>query len=181
MVLLAGVGATQGNVLKEEDFRAEWDEGREDGGGEDRGGDVRADILSAALPHVPRHGWSEAALRQGALEVGMTSVPEELFPHGAGDLIQHFEQSCQQDLVQYLHDITTQEDNKMYNIYHSSSSQFPPPPPLFLSTLPLSFLFLFLLFLPPLSRFLPLLSLSSPSLFLSSLSLSLATYGVCRV
>ena len=46
-------------------------------------------ILSAALAHVPRHGFSATALQQGAKDAGYLDVSVQLFPRGVFDLINY--------------------------------------------------------------------------------------------
>jgi ubiquinone biosynthesis protein COQ9 len=46
-------------------------------------------ILSAALRHVPAHGFSETSLRLGAREAGYLDVTTNLFPRGAFDLVNY--------------------------------------------------------------------------------------------
>ena len=44
-------------------------------------------ILSAALAHVPRHGFSHAALTLGARDAGFLDVSVQLLPRGEFDLV----------------------------------------------------------------------------------------------
>ncbi|EKG18105.1 Ubiquinone biosynthesis protein COQ9 [Macrophomina phaseolina MS6] len=46
-------------------------------------------ILSAALPHVPEHGFTNAALQLGARDAGYLDASTNLFPRGPFDLIQY--------------------------------------------------------------------------------------------
>ncbi|KAI9723632.1 MAG: hypothetical protein M1812_000932 [Candelaria pacifica] len=46
-------------------------------------------ILSASLTHVPSHGFSTAALTEGAKDAGYLAVSTNLFPRGAFDLINY--------------------------------------------------------------------------------------------
>lgn len=53
--------------------------------------DVRDRLVLAALDHVPFDGWSMAALRRGAEDVGLDyDAPERLFPGGVTDAVDHF-------------------------------------------------------------------------------------------
>ena len=52
---------------------------------------LRDDLLRAALPHVPFDGWTAAALRRGAENIGIAKdVAVEAFPGGAADMVEHF-------------------------------------------------------------------------------------------
>ena len=52
---------------------------------------LRDDLLRAALPHVPFDGWTAAALRRGAEDIGIAKdVAVEAFPGGAADMVEHF-------------------------------------------------------------------------------------------
>src|ERR1700759_2356804 len=44
-------------------------------------------ILSAALSHVPEHGFTQKALQLGARDSGFMSISANLFPRGVFDLI----------------------------------------------------------------------------------------------
>lgn len=46
-------------------------------------------ILSASLTHVPRHGFTFAALVQGARDAGYLDVSTNLFPQGPFDLVRY--------------------------------------------------------------------------------------------
>lgn len=52
---------------------------------------LRDELLGAVLPHVPFDGWSHAALRRGAQDLGHSMhEARQAFPHGAGDMVEHF-------------------------------------------------------------------------------------------
>ena len=52
---------------------------------------LRDDLLRAALPHVPFDGWTAAALRRGAEDIGIAKdVAVDAFPGGAADMVEHF-------------------------------------------------------------------------------------------
>jgi ubiquinone biosynthesis protein COQ9 len=51
---------------------------------------AEAAILSAALHHVPRHGFTATALSLGAKDAGYLDVSVQLFPKGAFDLIHYY-------------------------------------------------------------------------------------------
>ncbi|ORY79499.1 COQ9-domain-containing protein [Protomyces lactucae-debilis] len=48
-------------------------------------------ILQAAMKHVPEHGFSLAAISQGALDTGHLDITRNLFPAGAYDLVRYFQ------------------------------------------------------------------------------------------
>lgn len=50
---------------------------------------VQDKILSSALGHVPRHGFTDSALTLGAQDAGYLEVSVQLFPRGAYDLINY--------------------------------------------------------------------------------------------
>ncbi|KAJ3288108.1 Ubiquinone biosynthesis protein coq9, mitochondrial [Borealophlyctis nickersoniae] len=47
-------------------------------------------ILDAALSQVPTHGWTTAALGEGAVSLGYPSITHGLFPRGGVELVEHF-------------------------------------------------------------------------------------------
>jgi hypothetical protein len=51
---------------------------------------VEATILSAALHHVPRHGFTSTALTLGAKDAGYPDVSVQLFPKGPFNLIEYY-------------------------------------------------------------------------------------------
>lgn len=52
--------------------------------------DVQQRMLSAALRHVPTHGFSAKALSEGARDSGYLEVSVQLFPRGVFDLINFY-------------------------------------------------------------------------------------------
>ena len=52
--------------------------------------DTEDTILSAALSHVPTHGFTTAALSHGARDVGYLEVSTNLFPKGPFDLVNYY-------------------------------------------------------------------------------------------
>ena len=52
--------------------------------------DIQQKILSAALRHVPTHGFSSKALSEGAKDSGYLEVSVQLFPRGLFDLINFY-------------------------------------------------------------------------------------------
>jgi ubiquinone biosynthesis protein COQ9 len=59
-------------------------------------------VLEAALGHVPALGWTPAALEEGARDMGLTHVVEDMFPRGGGELVDYFDTVCNSDLVEFL-------------------------------------------------------------------------------
>lgn len=51
--------------------------------------DAQENILSAAMSHVPTHGFSLKALAAGAKESGYLEISIQLFPRGVFDLIKY--------------------------------------------------------------------------------------------
>ena len=64
--------------------------------------EMRKNILSAALEHVPELGWSSEAIEAGAQSVGLSAMAEGMFSRGAGDLVLHFTEDCNVRLADYL-------------------------------------------------------------------------------
>jgi ubiquinone biosynthesis protein COQ9 len=54
------------------------------------GQSAQSAILSAALHHVPSHGFTQAALSRGANDAGYLDASLTLFPRGAFDLVNHY-------------------------------------------------------------------------------------------
>lgn len=67
-------------------------------------------ILSHALKLVPQYGWSLQAIQGGAKAAGLPGVAHGLFPGGGADLIEYFEDECNQELNEYLREMSTNED-----------------------------------------------------------------------
>ncbi|KAF8061102.1 coq9 [Scenedesmus sp. PABB004] len=57
--------------------------------GDSDAADVRAALLEAALPHVQREGWTAAALRAGARDLGLSPAAAGVLPRGPADLVLH--------------------------------------------------------------------------------------------
>mmetsp|Transcript_30491 Transcript_30491/g.75770 ORF Transcript_30491/g.75770 Transcript_30491/m.75770 type:complete len:368 (-) Transcript_30491:2377-3480(-) len=51
-------------------------------------------ILSAAMKHVAAHGWSDAALRAAATDLGYSAALLGQLPRGTGQLVEHFVEDC---------------------------------------------------------------------------------------
>ena len=73
--------------------------------------DHRSLILEEALKLVPEHGWSGYVLSEGAKALGLSGVIEEgeLFPRGPGELVDYFEQQCNQSLNEYMEKVANEE------------------------------------------------------------------------
>lgn len=75
--------------------------------------DHRSLIFEEALKLVPEHGWTGYVLSEGARVLGMSgTVGEdggEMFPRGPAELVDYFEQKCNQSLNGYL-EILANED-----------------------------------------------------------------------
>ena len=50
---------------------------------------LESQLLSAALSHVPQHGFAEAALRAGARDAGLLDASPAILPRGAFDLVRY--------------------------------------------------------------------------------------------
>jgi ubiquinone biosynthesis protein COQ9 len=74
--------------------------------------DDRAEVLEAALQHVPALGWVPAALLEGARDVGLAHAAEDMFPRGGGELVDYFERQCNSHLFDYLKQRVEQENAK---------------------------------------------------------------------
>jgi ubiquinone biosynthesis protein COQ9 len=65
--------------------------------------DIRDDLIDAALPHVPFDGWSKAALRQAATDIGMDPADADaLFPGAARDMIAWHSQMADRRMMEAL-------------------------------------------------------------------------------
>ena len=78
----------------------------------------RSLILEEALKLVPEHGWTGYVLSEGARALGMSSTVGEgeeeeeggeMFPRGPAELVDYFEQKCNQSLNGYM-EILANED-----------------------------------------------------------------------
>ena len=68
----------------------------------------RSAILTASLPYVKEHGWTNA-ITHGARSLGLPGVVHGLFPRGGVELVDHFESLCNQELVEFLQRSTSGE------------------------------------------------------------------------
>ena len=59
-------------------------------------------LLDAALKHVPSQGWSVAAIRHGAHDLGWSPAAAGVVPRGEADLVLHFVHKCNAKLVDAL-------------------------------------------------------------------------------
>ncbi|KAI9329667.1 COQ9-domain-containing protein [Zopfochytrium polystomum] len=51
---------------------------------------IESRILAASLPHVLTHGWTTAALGEGAKSLDLSSASNGLFPRGGIELVEYF-------------------------------------------------------------------------------------------
>lgn len=65
-------------------------------------------LLLAILPHVPFDGWTDATFRAGAADCGLAAVAvRRFFPGGAGEIIGHFSEWADRQMVAGLGDQDT--------------------------------------------------------------------------
>src|SRR5687767_3651978 len=65
--------------------------------------DIKRQVLSQALLHVPFEGWSKELLARAASDAGFDPSYEwRLFPHGVRDAITCWSQDLDEDMVQAL-------------------------------------------------------------------------------
>lgn len=64
--------------------------------------DERAAVLRACLHLVREGGWSREVLAKGTKEAGFEGKEGEMFPNGPGDLVNLFDQQCNERLYQYM-------------------------------------------------------------------------------
>lgn len=64
--------------------------------------DIRNKILEASLGFVHSKGWSKEAIAAGAQAVGYPGITHGMFARGGGDLVQYFQQTSNQKLVEYM-------------------------------------------------------------------------------
>jgi ubiquinone biosynthesis protein COQ9 len=78
--------------------------------------DHRSLIFEEALKLVPEHGWTDYVLSEGARTLGMSgAVGEEgeeggeMFPRGPAELVDYFEQKCNQSLNEYMEKLANED------------------------------------------------------------------------
>lgn len=73
--------------------------------------DHRTQILNEALKLVSEHGWSGAVLSEATKSLGLSGVVEEveMFPRGPGNLVDHFEQQCNQRLNEIMEKLANED------------------------------------------------------------------------
>jgi len=69
--------------------------------------DLRIQILDEALKHVHQWGWTAQAIAAGAKDKGLSVYAHGLFPRGAIELVEHFQQTCEKEWVAELAKIDT--------------------------------------------------------------------------
>jgi hypothetical protein len=60
---------------------------------------VRSAVLAAALKHVARLGWTNAALAAGVADRGLSAASVGMFARGPVELVEHFIESCNARLL----------------------------------------------------------------------------------
>jgi ubiquinone biosynthesis protein COQ9 len=73
-------------------------------------------ILSAALPHVPSHGFTNTALSLGAKDAGYIDASVNLFPKGAFHLVHYHLVNQRLGLADNLHIIQPRENEKAMGV-----------------------------------------------------------------
>ena len=73
--------------------------------------DRRSLILEEALKLVPEHGWTGYVLSEGARALGLSGAAEEgeMFPRGPAELVDYFEQKCNQCLNGYMEKLANED------------------------------------------------------------------------
>lgn len=66
-------------------------------------------ILSAALRYVPDHGWSQKSIQLALTSLGIPHSSHTLFTRGPDNLIEHFEVTCNDSLLEYMKTLKTGE------------------------------------------------------------------------
>ena len=94
--------------------------------------DHRTQILNEALKLVSEYGWSGGVLSEAAKSLGLSGVMEEgeLFPRGPGNLVDHFEQQCNQKLNQIMEKLANENRQENHVIARKISPFFLPASPL---------------------------------------------------
>lgn len=64
--------------------------------------DEKTQVLRAALVHVPKLGWSEAAMVAGAKDVGLSPAIVGVFPRKEAALVEFFMDDCLHNLLDYI-------------------------------------------------------------------------------
>ncbi|KAK1365160.1 Ubiquinone biosynthesis protein [Heracleum sosnowskyi] len=64
--------------------------------------DEQVRVLNASLRHVPRLGWTEAAMVAGARDVGVSPSIVGAFPRKEAALVEHFMDECLQKLMDII-------------------------------------------------------------------------------
>lgn len=65
--------------------------------------EIRAELVMAALPHVPFDGWSRRAMRHAARDAGLDqAAADRAFPYGAADMVAAFSQLADRHMIGVL-------------------------------------------------------------------------------
>lgn len=59
-------------------------------------------VARASLCFVDKYGWSQEAIQAGVKSLGLSGVAHGVMGNGGHDLLKHFDQQCNRELVNYL-------------------------------------------------------------------------------
>ncbi|XP_064414527.1 ubiquinone biosynthesis protein COQ9, mitochondrial isoform X1 [Latimeria chalumnae] len=88
---------------------SDTDQGREESREYESEEQLQTRILAAALEFVPKYGWTEEAIAEGAKTLGLSPAATGMFNNGSGKLILHFVSQCNSKLSELL----AEEHNQM--------------------------------------------------------------------
>jgi len=71
-------------------------------------GDLRREILSASLKHVPRWGWTQESIAAGSKDLGLSLMAHGMFPRGGIELIEHLHDTLHEEWLADLEATNTQ-------------------------------------------------------------------------
>lgn len=72
--------------------------------------DIKYDILEAALCHVNNHGWSEAALKLGIADLGLSEACLSMFSLGGVEIALHYDKTLNEELEDMM---AQQQDDRL--------------------------------------------------------------------
>jgi ubiquinone biosynthesis protein COQ9 len=85
----------------------------------------RGRLIEAILPDVPFDGWSHAALRVAAGQIGMlVTEAEALFPRGAPDLVAGFSRWADRRMLDWIEDAPVEETSVSARVRRVVSLRF---------------------------------------------------------
>ena len=67
-------------------------------------------ILDASLAFVHEYGWTRDAISAGARSLDLPGTIHGIFPRGAYDLVAHFEQTSNDNLLNHLEELTSSKE-----------------------------------------------------------------------